>query len=68
MKKLLALTFLLVILLSTGAVFAATIFPFTYGSRPIGSTERVVYQQPLVMQDLNGTIATVIVTVIVWRG
>jgi hypothetical protein len=67
MRKLLALTFVAAVLLSASMAFAATIFPFTYGDRPIGSTERVVYQQHMVMQDLNGTIETVIVSIIVWR-
>ncbi|TAL47203.1 hypothetical protein EPN87_03525 [archaeon] len=68
MRKLFVATFMLVILLSMGVVFAASLFPFTYGDRPIGSTERVVYQQPMVMQDLNGTISAVMVSIIVWKG
>ena len=56
---------------STGYVFQNTtslkVSPF-YGKHPIGSGTRVVHELPMLIQDLNGEIKTVLARIIVWRG
>ncbi|MEM5829387.1 MAG: hypothetical protein QW040_02265 [Candidatus Aenigmatarchaeota archaeon] len=39
-----------------------------YGKTPMGSMTRVVYELPLLIQDLNGEIKTVLARIIVWKG
>ncbi|MEM5854785.1 MAG: hypothetical protein QXJ14_02145 [Candidatus Aenigmatarchaeota archaeon] len=39
-----------------------------YGKTPIGSMTRVVYELPVLIQDLNGEIKTVLARIIVWKG
>ncbi|MEM5773041.1 MAG: hypothetical protein QXL86_02325, partial [Candidatus Aenigmatarchaeota archaeon] len=39
-----------------------------YGKTSIGSITRVVYELPLLIQDLNGEIKTVLARIIVWKG
>jgi len=39
-----------------------------YGKTPIGSMTRVVYELPMLIQDLNGEIKTVLARIIVWKG
>jgi hypothetical protein len=39
-----------------------------YGNPPIGKTDRVVYEQPILIQELSGRIRTVWARVMVWRG
>lgn len=38
-----------------------------YGSSPIGKQERVVYEVPMVVQDVTGEIKRVLVKIFVWR-
>ena len=40
----------------------------SYGKYPTGSVTRVVYELPILIQDLNGEIKTVLARVIVWKG
>jgi len=39
-----------------------------YGKTPIGSIDRVVYELPMLIQDINGEIKTVFARIIVWKG
>jgi len=39
-----------------------------YGKTPIGSVDRVVYELPMLIQDMNGEIKTVFARIIVWKG
>lgn len=39
-----------------------------YGKTPTGSVARVVYELPLLIQDLNGDIRTVMARIMVWKG
>jgi len=56
---------------STGYVFTNSttlnVAP-NYGGSFVGSTDRVVYEQPMLIQDLNGTIKKVWVRITTWRG
>lgn len=38
-----------------------------YGKKPISSTDRVVFELPMIIQDLNGEIKRVLARIIVWR-
>lgn len=40
----------------------------TYGSPPIGTVERVALQIPMLIQDYDGSIRSVIVVVMTWKG
>jgi len=39
-----------------------------YGGNPIGTVDRVVYEQPMFIQDLNGMIKKIWVRVTTWKG
>jgi hypothetical protein len=56
---------------STGYVFqnstSLKVSP-SYGKNPIGSATRVVYELPMLIQDLNGEIRAVLARIIVWKG
>jgi len=39
-----------------------------YGQNPIGQTERVVYEQPMLIQELDGKVGIVWARVKIWRG
>ncbi|MEM5766614.1 MAG: hypothetical protein QW423_03215 [Candidatus Aenigmatarchaeota archaeon] len=39
-----------------------------YGKTPTGSMTRVVYELPMLIQDLNGEIKTVFARIVVWKG
>jgi len=39
-----------------------------YGSTAIGTANRVVYEQPMLIQDLNGKIKKVWVRIMVWKS
>jgi len=39
-----------------------------YGKTPIGSIDRVVYELPLIIQDMNGEIKTIFAKIMVWKG
>jgi len=40
----------------------------SYGNKPIGTIDRVVYEVPILIQDLSGKIRRIIARIIVWRG
>lgn len=40
----------------------------TYGPRPAGFVDRVVYEVPMLMQEPNGNITKVTASLLVWRG
>jgi len=40
----------------------------SYGERPIGTIDRVVYEIPVLIQELSGRIRRIFARVIVWRG
>lgn len=56
---------------STGSIFEnstfLTVSP-SYGKIPVGTATRVVYELPLLIQDLNGEIRSVLARIIVWKG
>jgi hypothetical protein len=56
---------------STGHVFqnstSLKVSP-SYGKNPIGSATRVVYEIPMLIQDLNGEIRSVLARIIIWKG
>jgi hypothetical protein len=39
-----------------------------YGRSVVGTIDRVVYEQPMLIQDLNGTIKKIWVRITTWRG
>lgn len=39
-----------------------------YGNTPIGTIERVVYEQPMMIQDLSGRIIIAWIRIMAWRG
>jgi hypothetical protein len=39
-----------------------------YGKTPIGTSDRVVYELPMLIQDMNGEIKTIFARIIVWKG
>lgn len=39
-----------------------------YGDTPSGSADRIVYELPMMIQDLNGEIRTVFAKIMVWKG
>jgi hypothetical protein len=56
---------------STGYIFQNSTFlevSPSYGKNPIGSVTRVVYELPMLIQDLNGEIRIVLARVIAWKG
>jgi hypothetical protein len=56
---------------STGFVFQNStslgVSPY-YGKKPIGTVSRIVYELPMLIQDLNGEIRVVFARIMVWRG
>jgi hypothetical protein len=56
---------------STGSSFTNTTTLYVtpnYGQKPIGTTDRVVYEVPMLIQDLNGRIRQAWARVMVWKG
>ena len=39
-----------------------------YGEIPMGSVERIVYEVPMLLQDVSGEVRKVTVRIMVWRG
>lgn len=39
-----------------------------YGPQPVGSTDRSVYETPILIQEPSGSITKAIIRVLVWRG
>jgi hypothetical protein len=56
---------------STGFVFqnstSLTVSPF-YGKSPLGTVDRIVYELPMLIQDMNGEIRVVLARIMVWKG
>jgi hypothetical protein len=55
----------------TGSSFTNTIslaVAPNYGLKPIGTINRVVYEVPMLIQDLNGKIRQAWVRIMVWKG
>lgn len=56
---------------STGSQFqnstALAVAPY-YGKTPVGSIDRIVYELPMMIQDMNGEIRTVFARIMVWKG
>jgi hypothetical protein len=44
-----------------------TVAPY-YGKTPVGATTRVVYELPMLIQDLNGEIKIIFAKVMIWKG
>lgn len=56
---------------STGSSFTNTTtltLQIKYGEMPIGTIDRVVYEQPMLIQELSGRIRIVWARIMVWRG
>ncbi len=39
-----------------------------YGPQPVGSTDRAVYETPILIQEPSGSITKAIIRVLIWRG
>ena len=52
---------------TTQSSTSLTVAPY-YGKTPIGSITRVVYEIPMIIQDLNGEIKTIFAKIMVWKG
>ena len=59
-----------VVVASAGTESASTTLTIApnYGIKPIGTSDRIVYEQPMLIQDLNGKIKIVFVRIMTWRG
>ena len=56
---------------STGSMFTNTTsmkVQVKYGKTPIGTTDRIVYEQPMLIQEPSGRIRIVWVRIMVWGG
>ena len=40
----------------------------TYGDTPVGTVDRIVYEVPILIQDMSGKIKQIFVRITVWKG